>query len=68
MKQSNAPPPVAITNPNSPKIKAKEVFSRQAQFQADETTSEVSSSTVMDKAFNTGVSKQFFENERKKDQ
>lgn len=35
MKQSNPP----VTNPNSPKMKPKEVFSRQAQFQADETTS-----------------------------
>lgn len=68
MKQSNAP--AIASHPASPRVKNKEVFSRQAQFQAnvDETTSEVSSSTVMDKEFNTGVSRQYYDNERKREE
>ena len=46
------------------------MYSRQAQYkqESDETTSEVSEETMLQKGFDTGISKQFFENERKKDQ
>lgn len=53
-----------------PVPQSKEMYSRQAQYQpqSDDTTSEVSEETVLQKAFDTGISKQFFENERRKDQ
>lgn len=61
MAKNNRSVAVNIQNtpPASPKMKSKEVYSRQAQFH-DDATSEVSEESVMQKGFDTGVSKQFF--------
>lgn len=69
-KQNNSRAAVAPSLPQSPKMHKKQMYSRQAQYkqESDETTSEVSEETMLQKGFDTGISKQFFENERKKDQ